>query len=360
MHERRKSAIWMRQGGVEMNRKTVFQVAATYVGAVMGAGFASGQEIQQFFVYFGKSGLLGIIISATLFALFGWIMLELQERWRVTTYYEFFTCLLGETWGRRFDLLMSVLLFLGMIAMLAGAGALFVQYFELSSWIGVLLTLFVIGLVLWYKGEGVLWINSVLIPLKFIFCLGIGIIAILMGSTGENEGIQLAMNPLIRNWAFSGVLYVSFNLTLAMVVFASLGKEVQKPSARLGAVFGGIALGLFALVIGMALLRYPEVTELEIPMVAVAGKLGPWAAFFYVVVLWLAMLTAAIGNGFSLVTRIVEKRRLNYRTASILLLILLFPLAGVQFSSIVKVVYPIFGYLGLIFIPLLFYAWIKK
>ena len=32
-----------------MQWKTMFQVAATYVGAVMGAGFASGQEIQQFY-----------------------------------------------------------------------------------------------------------------------------------------------------------------------------------------------------------------------------------------------------------------------------------------------------------------------
>lgn len=343
-----------------MSGKIVFQVAATYVGAVMGAGFASGQEIEQFFTNFGNSGLLGILISACLFSLLGWIMLDLQERWKVSSYSEFFLYLLGRKWGSRVNILMSALLFLGMIAMLSGAGALFVQYFGLSSWLGVLLTVLVIGLALWFKGEGVLWINTMLIPMKFLFCLGIALLAVLLGSGTEGEGVQIAANPLIQNWFFSGILYVSFNLTLAMVVFASLGKEVQKPGARLGAVLGGAALGLFAMVIGVALLRFPEVKALEIPMIAVAGKLGNWPAFLYVIVLWLAMLTAAIGNGFSLVTRLVEVLKLDYRVASLLLLVLVFPLAGVRFSSIVKVVYPLFGYLGLIFLPVLFFAWRKR
>lgn len=343
-----------------MKARIAFQVAATYIGAVMGAGFASGQEIQQFFTNYGYKGLVGILISALLFSALGWIMLDLQQRWKITTYPEFFKRLMGPRLGNGINVLISALLILGMIAMMSGAGALFVQYFELNSEVGRLLTALVIGLALWYRGEGVLWINTVLIPLKFVFCLGIALVAVLIGIESTGGGIPVPDNPLIQNWAFSGVLYVSFNLTLAIVVFASLGKEVQKPGARMGAVTGGIALGLFALVIGLALLRFPEVNGLEIPMVAIAGKLGGWPGFFYVVVLWLAMLTAAIGNGFSLVTRFSEETKLDYRIISLVLLVLTYFLAEIRFSSIVKVVYPLFGYLGLIFLPMLFYAWRKS
>ncbi|MDA8226584.1 MAG: hypothetical protein M0T74_02565 [Desulfitobacterium hafniense] len=342
-----------------MRFKVVFQVAATYVGAVMGAGFASGQEIQQFFASFGKLGLTGIVVSASLFSFLGWIMLDLQNRWKVSSYPDFFRFLLGSKWGARTDSLISALLFIGMIAMLSGSGALFSEYFGLSKWLGIVLTGLVIAVALWFKGEGVLWINTVLIPLKFAFCLGIGFLAIFLGSSGDGEGVIILQNPLIKNWLFSAVLYVSFNLTLAMVVFASLGKEVQRPGARLGAILGGVALGVFALVIGGALLRFPEVIGMEIPMVAVAGKLGDWPAFLYVMVLWLAMLTAAIGDGFSLVSRLVDTKRLQYGSASLLLLGLVMPLAGIRFSNIVKIIYPIFGYLGLIFLPTLIYRWKK-
>lgn len=340
-----------------MHLKISFQVAATYVGAVMGAGFASGQEIQQFFVRFGRWGLAGIIISALLFALLGWGMLDLQERWKIRSYPEFFDRLLGLKWGPWADGLVSILLFVGMMAMISGSGALFYEYFGFSRWLGIFLTGSVIALALWFRGEGVLWINSALIPLKFIFCLGIAFAAIFLETSKDVVDIALIQRPIVKHWGISAVLYVSFNLTLAMVVFASLGRDVQRPGARLGAVLGGVALGLFAFVIGVALLQFPDSLGLEIPMVAVAGKLGDWPAFFYVVVLWLAMITAAIGNGFSLVSRVVNTGKLSYSNTTLLLLLLLLPLAGVKFSTIVQLVYPLFGYLGLVFLPTIIYFW---
>lgn len=342
-----------------MQWKTMFQVAATYVGAVMGAGFASGQEILQFYARFGHWGLVGIIFSAVLFSLLGWGMLDLQERWKISSYPEFFDYLLGYRLGRWADGLVSILLFVGMLAMISGSGALFYEYFGFSRWVGIFLTVSVIALALWFRGEGVLWINSVLIPLKFIFCLGIASAAIFFATSGDGEGIAVLPHPIIKHWAISAILYVSFNLTLAMVVFASLGRVVQRAGARMGAVLGGIALGLFAFVIGASLLRFPDIWGLEIPMVAVASKLGDWPAFFYVVVLWLAMITAAVGNGFSLVSRVVDSGIVGYSKATAILLILLLPVAGVKFSQIVQLVYPLFGYLGLVFLPTILYFWRK-
>lgn len=340
-----------------MQWKTTFQVAATYVGAVMGAGFASGQEIQQFFARFGNWGLIGVVVSSVLFSLLGWGMLDLQDRWKITSYNDFFNCLLGPRLGRWADKLVSILLFVGMLAMISGSGALFHEYFGFSKWLGILLTGSIIGLALWYRGEGVLWINSVLIPLKFIFCLGIAIAAIFLATSVDHGHVNILPNPIVRNWIISAVLYVSFNVTLAMVVFASLGREVQKPGARLGAVLGGVALGLFAFSIGASLLRFPEILGLEIPMVGIAGKLGDWPAFCYVVVLWLAMITAAVGNGFSLISRVVDSGRLSYGKTAFILFLLLLPIAGVKFSQIVQLVYPLFGYLGLVFMPTILYFW---
>ncbi len=343
-----------------MRIKLIFQVAATYIGAVIGAGFASGQEIQQFFVNFNIVGILGIGVSALLFAAFGYIMLDLQKRWGVSSYTEFFQILIGKKWGNKVDIFISIFLFIGLTAMLSGTGAVFQQYFDLSSWVGILLTIILIAIALWYKGEGVLWINSVLIPLKFIFCFGIAFSAIFLIKGTEAIPVEVVTNPLVGNWLFSAVLYVSFNLTIAMVIFASLGKEVQKNEGLFGAVIGGLGLGLFAFVIGLALLKFPEVQNFEIPMVVIAGKVGSWSAFFYVVVLWLAMITSAIGNGYSLVNHFVKKYHMDYRKSAIMLLLIVIPLAGIKFSSIVKIAYPIFGYMGLIFLPFLLFRWLKK
>ncbi len=45
----------------------IFKIAATYIGTIVGAGFASGQEVLQFFGVFGIKGLWGLLLATALF-----------------------------------------------------------------------------------------------------------------------------------------------------------------------------------------------------------------------------------------------------------------------------------------------------
>ena len=40
----------------------IINVALMFVGAIMGAGFASGREIWQFFGVFGAKGKIGVLL----------------------------------------------------------------------------------------------------------------------------------------------------------------------------------------------------------------------------------------------------------------------------------------------------------
>ena len=51
--------------------------AGMYVGAIIGAGYASGQETLQFFVSYGYIGIVGTIIAVVLFAWYGTMFMEL-------------------------------------------------------------------------------------------------------------------------------------------------------------------------------------------------------------------------------------------------------------------------------------------
>ena len=53
-----------------MNKNTLI-VAFTYVGTIIGAGFASGQEIKKFFVDYGVIGFLAFIFSSFMFFYIG-------------------------------------------------------------------------------------------------------------------------------------------------------------------------------------------------------------------------------------------------------------------------------------------------
>ena len=55
----------------ENKKLNALNVAGLYVGAIIGAGFASGREIWQFFGLFGEKGIYGVVIFALLFFAIG-------------------------------------------------------------------------------------------------------------------------------------------------------------------------------------------------------------------------------------------------------------------------------------------------
>ena len=59
-----------------MNKKTISIILA-YVGVLTGAGLASGQELMQYFVSFGKPGIFGLIVVGVLHIFVGGIILQL-------------------------------------------------------------------------------------------------------------------------------------------------------------------------------------------------------------------------------------------------------------------------------------------
>lgn len=56
------------------------KAAGTYIGTIVGAGFASGQEVLQFFACFGYKGLIGILVVTVLFIILGYMVMELGYR----------------------------------------------------------------------------------------------------------------------------------------------------------------------------------------------------------------------------------------------------------------------------------------
>ena len=57
-----------KSGALKLN---FFHVALMYVGTIMGAGFASGREIWQFFGVFGKYAPIGVLLVGLMFILLG-------------------------------------------------------------------------------------------------------------------------------------------------------------------------------------------------------------------------------------------------------------------------------------------------
>ena len=69
--------------------KEIFSIVLVIIGALVGAGFASGQEIFSFFYLYGKNGMYGIIIMGILMGILIYKSLKIIYKNDIYNYEDF-------------------------------------------------------------------------------------------------------------------------------------------------------------------------------------------------------------------------------------------------------------------------------
>lgn len=330
-----------------------FQLAATFIGTVIGAGFASGQEMVQFFISHGRCGLWLTLVSGILFAFFGAVVLAVSSRWQVENYQQLYSRVFGRA-GTVFDLLITLFIFMCFCIMVSASAALFAEHLNCQGAVGLGLTIIAILAALLRGISGVVWLNSLLIPLMFLLCFLVSGLAVYHGWQQGTGGVPAPAAEGYGGCVRALILYVSYNLLLATVVLASLKDSVKKAGGVTGGVIGGLLLGVFAFVIARAMVVfYPEILLYEVPMLYVAGMINSSLKAPYAILLWFALLTTALATGYGFSQRLAVLLGVPYRLAVLGTVAAAIPLAQYRFSYLVATVYPLFGYIGLVFLLLL-------
>ncbi|OZV13871.1 hypothetical protein CIW83_00030 [Tissierella sp. P1] len=85
---------------------------------------------------------------------------------------------------------------------------------------------------------------------------------------------------------------------------------------------------------------------MDIPMLRICNYIGSGYGKFYSIILWAAMFTTALANGFGIINKVSKSK---YKKLIITLFCLLsIPLAKFGFSNLVATLYPISGVIGFV------------
>ncbi len=328
-----------------MNRNWI-KIASVYVGSVIGAGFASGREIVEFFGVYGTKGIVGMIISGILFSLVGSLLLLKVYKYKIKSLNELINKLFGEKFGFMLDTIIGFSLYTGYSVMLSGSGAVFEEELGLSFNLGIITMVLFTFIVFLFKLEGLSLINTILVPILIIGILFTSIyLNVREGFNFSNiEGVRLTGKG---NFITSSLLYFGSNSLIIIIVFSSILPLIKnKKTAILGGATGGAILFLLGLSILMSMLiYYNEVIHLEVPMLKICGNIASGYRKIYAVILWIAIFTTAIANGFGFMNRIENKNKLLYTGLFCLSAI---PLAKFGFAKLVGIIYPISGLIGIV------------
>ena len=347
-----------------MHKKvSTLKIAATYIGTVVGAGFATGQEILQFFTSFGIGGIWGIVFSTILFMLFGYIIIELGLKLNTKSHLEIIKTTSGKFIGGIMDLVITFFLFGFFTTMIAGTGALFSQQFGWSSILGCIIMAVATAITVMTGLDGVINSISIVVPFLLISVFGICIYTITKNPIDFSAMPVLSSNSLINNWFIAAFLYVSYNTIMSISVLGPIGANSKDKKAILsGTVLGGLGLGAGALLINLAMTSIGESTSFEVPMLYIASNISHIVLIAFSAVLIAEIYTTAVSSLFGFAVRVFEFSKLqDKKTLTIIgITVIAFFASLFGFSNLVKYLYPIAGYSGIILLGCFLYNWVKQ
>lgn len=326
------------------------QVACTYIGTVVGAGFASGQEIYQFFGRFGYWGLCGIALTMFLLAFLGYRLMLLGHRLRAGSFREVSHFLFGKWVGGFVNLVLILMLFGVSVAMLAGAGELFKQHMSISFDIGAVLTCLLTFVTLLRGIDGLMKANTIIVPIMISFVLFATLYTLFQPGSLFNAFHSAAYlsqkHPL--QGGISAIIYGALNVGLAGGVLIPLGRDIPDTAIlKRGATIGGVALGgMLAAVMLTLLAHFPDAVDFAVPMGFVAAQMGPILQWAFVFVLWGEIFSTLVGNVYAITTQVPFSSRMVNILFTAILLFVAYLFSHVGFSTIISYGYTLFGWIS--------------
>ncbi len=339
----------------------VLKIASAFIGIIVGAGFASGKEIVQYFTSFGLLGTIAAILSTALFAYLGMTLTRLGSRTQTTSHKEVIYKISGPYLGVVVDAIIVFTLFGVGVVMLAGAGSVLNQQFGLEPYIGnLLMAVLVIGTVMMNVQRVIAVIGSIT-PFLVLTIILIGIYSIFtMGSSfTELDPIARDLGTTLPNWFVSAINYVSFNIAVGAAMSLVMGgAEKDEKTAALGGLVGGLGLGLMIIISHLAIFSKVDiVADYDMPMLKLVHDISPVLAIFMSVILFGMVFNTAVSMFYAFVARFAVMNTKKSDVMIVVTVVIGFVLSFIGgFKNLVALVYPFIGYIGLFLIAALIYA----
>lgn len=335
--------------------KKLFSLSFIIIGAIIGAGFASGAEILSFFNYpvYIALPLLGLC------GLFFYLVFKLYVG--LGKYFEIknITSLNKKMFGK-FYLIADFVIFIGTFVVLAAMYAGIESSSKpLYTLIGLnvnfplasIVTAIIAVLVLQKGIKGLEKAANTLIPIIVISIIVISILGLVLGKNTEYFTAPTQFNI---NRFFPAIIvsfgYVCFNCYENATIIAEGSKIKSKKGVNITLLITGLILSLLLCLIFTSLkLSSGQIQSSDMPFLSLAFSINNILGYFYVFVIIFAIFISVLTNSVIcnewLVCYVPNKF-----ISGVVITILAFVFSLFGFKTFVEVVYPIRAVLGAIYV----------
>jgi uncharacterized membrane protein YkvI len=312
------------------------------LGTMIGAGYASGRELWQFF---GQESALAILLFTILFIISTYGIMAISYEKKAIHYLPVLRDILGEKMSRIYDILIFFYLFTTTVVMLAGGGAtlevLGIPYWGGVLFIGVLLVL------LFVKGyKGMIAMTAIILPVLIIL-----LVSVLYIVTRQMPNVLSVSWNNQSNWP-SAFTFTALNVVSLVAVLGAVGGDIKtKGEIWIASIGSGLILGGISFFYNQSLIQVAkDIVLYEIPLYALIKSYPYILTIIMSGVLWFAIYTTAASGILGIVTRIKKVIKLPMWALCLCIILIMVPLTTVGFSTLISILYPIYGIFNLYFL----------
>lgn len=327
----------------------MIKVVLVIIGTIIGAGFASGQEIYLFFNIYGIYGIYGIVISSILLGVIIYKVLNIVYKSNIRTYDDLIERINPIKKNRQVKNIINIFLLISFYIMVAGFSAYLSQELLIPNIIGAIIIAVLAYVTFIGDIDRLIKVNTMLIPILILF-----ILILTIKNINFNLHIVINNESLIES-IYNSIIYASYNSIILIPILVSLKKYItnKKEILKISTICS-IILAILAICIYILLLRIDiDVSKIELPTVYVASLTGRIYKYIYGLIILVSIFTSAISAGYGILENYIANKK-TYKIIAILICISSIFISRIGFSKLVNLLYPIFGVLGIAQIILLF------
>ena len=339
----------------------IFQIAVVFIGTIVGAGLASGQEIKEFFTSYGVSSFIGIIACGIFYIIMGSIVSKISIKYKLNSYGDVIKVVSPNLLGKITGVITTLYLISSASIILAGSGALINQFFNIPKIIGSLIMVALAIFFLLRDTDGLIEVNSFIVPTLVITITTITVLYFMFCKDMISLEFLTKFEPRKTGVTLSTILYAGYNTLCCLGVLVPLSNQIKKPKT----MFYGIALGAIGLaglsfaINFLLMINQPYIHQYEIPLLFVAQRFGNVVQALLLVVIWLEMFSTEVSDVYSISKTLDNSFNIEFKKAIFIVLIIALPISRIGFSKLIGSLYPLFGMLSLVYIAQTIYFYFK-
>lgn len=347
-----------------MNIKELLKFAFAYCGIVIGAGFATGQEIMQFFTNNGIMSFAAITLAVLM------VTFAFRQSAKVGYLYDVeshelpLIKLFGKYFGTFLDYALIFFMYVTCFVMIAGGGSNLNESFGMPVWVGSIVMIILVSITLMLDFDKIIHLLGIATPILLIMVIFMTIFAFINADLSLIEGAKYADStvPPWNVWWIDATVYAGLMYGVGYSFITIMGSdtrlyEVVKRGSLLGGLF---VLILMLLLNGGLLLNMDIAVTRDIPALVVANAVHPLFGSIYSIVIIVLIYNTVVALMYAVLVRFTEAKSKKYVVLLSVLMVVAFLFTRIGFVELINIFYPLYGYLGIIIGFGFFVLWVRK